>query len=360
MSRLLKSWATPPASRPTASIFCDWRSCSSRRLRSATCRSSDAAISSKAWTRSPSSPPPGSRWVRNQMSPAERRRAAPMTTLSLRATSTSPTQPAMASVRAATSTKATRLSTVIRFTGAMHGRGGEPGDHLDDRLAAPAEHPVERVDPRDPVGPGRLDRLLRDGQRREQGRVEGLPGPLRVAAGGDDHAGLVEHLHVGPRRHPDGVEPPLQVGDVERGEGHGLQDAALVEHGLAEAERGLAGDARDHVLPHAEPAGGDRALDETAIGEVDRAGERPGAAEHLPHRVHGAHVEVDGILGQHRRHLRAAGRLRSTTQDMCERARSRPRAPSTGRWCSSATSRASWLASDCASFTRRRRWARVA
>ena len=27
--RLLKSWAMPPASRPTASIFCDWRSCSS-------------------------------------------------------------------------------------------------------------------------------------------------------------------------------------------------------------------------------------------------------------------------------------------------------------------------------------------
>ena len=31
---LLKSWATPPANRPMASIFCDWRSCSSRRFRS--------------------------------------------------------------------------------------------------------------------------------------------------------------------------------------------------------------------------------------------------------------------------------------------------------------------------------------
>ena len=29
LSRLLKSWATPPASRPTASIFCAWRSCAS-------------------------------------------------------------------------------------------------------------------------------------------------------------------------------------------------------------------------------------------------------------------------------------------------------------------------------------------
>ena len=29
VSRLLKSWAMPPASCPTASIFCDWRSCSS-------------------------------------------------------------------------------------------------------------------------------------------------------------------------------------------------------------------------------------------------------------------------------------------------------------------------------------------
>ena len=31
MSRLLKSWATPPASRPMLSIFCAWRSCSSSR-----------------------------------------------------------------------------------------------------------------------------------------------------------------------------------------------------------------------------------------------------------------------------------------------------------------------------------------
>ena len=30
VSRLLKSWAMPPASRPTASIFCAWRSCASR------------------------------------------------------------------------------------------------------------------------------------------------------------------------------------------------------------------------------------------------------------------------------------------------------------------------------------------
>ena len=30
VSRLLKSWATPPASRPIASIFCACRSCSSR------------------------------------------------------------------------------------------------------------------------------------------------------------------------------------------------------------------------------------------------------------------------------------------------------------------------------------------
>src|SRR5690349_13566358 len=34
VSRLLKSWATPPASRPTASIFWACRSCSSSRSRS--------------------------------------------------------------------------------------------------------------------------------------------------------------------------------------------------------------------------------------------------------------------------------------------------------------------------------------
>ena len=31
VSRLLKSWATPPASRPTVSIFCACSSCCSRR-----------------------------------------------------------------------------------------------------------------------------------------------------------------------------------------------------------------------------------------------------------------------------------------------------------------------------------------
>ena len=34
--RLLKSWATPPASRPTASSFCAWRSCASSSRRSVT------------------------------------------------------------------------------------------------------------------------------------------------------------------------------------------------------------------------------------------------------------------------------------------------------------------------------------
>ena len=38
-SRLLKSWAIPPASRPTASIFCDWRSWSSSRRASVMSRS---------------------------------------------------------------------------------------------------------------------------------------------------------------------------------------------------------------------------------------------------------------------------------------------------------------------------------
>ena len=37
LSRLLKSWATPPASRPTASIFWAWRSCS------CDCRSASSA-----------------------------------------------------------------------------------------------------------------------------------------------------------------------------------------------------------------------------------------------------------------------------------------------------------------------------
>ncbi len=32
VSRLLKSWATPPARRPTLSIFCAWVSSASRRF----------------------------------------------------------------------------------------------------------------------------------------------------------------------------------------------------------------------------------------------------------------------------------------------------------------------------------------
>ncbi|MFT3916807.1 MAG: hypothetical protein QM704_22815 [Anaeromyxobacteraceae bacterium] len=42
--RLLKSWATPPASCPTASSFCDWRSCSSA-ARAASSASRSRAIS---------------------------------------------------------------------------------------------------------------------------------------------------------------------------------------------------------------------------------------------------------------------------------------------------------------------------
>ena len=42
VSRLLKSWATPPASWPIASIFCDCRSCASRCVRSVTSRTNQA------------------------------------------------------------------------------------------------------------------------------------------------------------------------------------------------------------------------------------------------------------------------------------------------------------------------------
>ena len=48
VSRLLKSWAMPPVSWPTASIFCAWRSASSARSRSPTsaCSRSSAALRS--------------------------------------------------------------------------------------------------------------------------------------------------------------------------------------------------------------------------------------------------------------------------------------------------------------------------
>lgn len=51
-SRLLKSCARPPVSWPTASIFCDWRSCSSAcismAVRSAT-RCSRVSLSARSW-----------------------------------------------------------------------------------------------------------------------------------------------------------------------------------------------------------------------------------------------------------------------------------------------------------------------
>ncbi len=46
MRRVLRAWATPPASRPMASTFCHWRSCSSL-LRSA---SSVCLLSVRSWT----------------------------------------------------------------------------------------------------------------------------------------------------------------------------------------------------------------------------------------------------------------------------------------------------------------------
>ena len=48
MSRLLKSWATPPASRPIASIFCAWRSCSSVRALGDVFHQADHAIDARA------------------------------------------------------------------------------------------------------------------------------------------------------------------------------------------------------------------------------------------------------------------------------------------------------------------------
>ena len=47
--RLLKSWATPPASCPTASIFCDWRSCSSIRRSRVTSRRSATWLTRRPW-----------------------------------------------------------------------------------------------------------------------------------------------------------------------------------------------------------------------------------------------------------------------------------------------------------------------
>ena len=48
VSRLLKSWAMPPASCPMACIFCDWRSCSSSRFRSVMSRPLDSTSTSCA------------------------------------------------------------------------------------------------------------------------------------------------------------------------------------------------------------------------------------------------------------------------------------------------------------------------
>ena len=56
ISRLLKSWAMPPARRPTASIFWAWRSCCSRARRSVT---SSAKSSKKMVLRSSRKARPG-------------------------------------------------------------------------------------------------------------------------------------------------------------------------------------------------------------------------------------------------------------------------------------------------------------
>ena len=55
MSRLLKSCAMPPASRPTASIFWAWRSCSSlwRSASSARLRSVRSTVTPRSWTARP-------------------------------------------------------------------------------------------------------------------------------------------------------------------------------------------------------------------------------------------------------------------------------------------------------------------
>ena len=80
VSRLLKSCATPPASRPTASIFADCRSCASSAFRSVMSRAIQSTVVS-TWSDdrreprgptaiSPRTPPPPSAGVQDLMNPA--------------------------------------------------------------------------------------------------------------------------------------------------------------------------------------------------------------------------------------------------------------------------------------------------
>ena len=107
VSRLLKSCAMPPARRPTASIFCEWRSCSSSssRLVIASSRSAMIAASSRPLSE-PSARNMNSRNCVNSTGnvaertdahagdrDGERRRSAPRCVVAPRAPNRRPAQP---------------------------------------------------------------------------------------------------------------------------------------------------------------------------------------------------------------------------------------------------------------------------
>ena len=92
----------------------------------------------------------------------------------------------------------------------------------------------------------------------------------------------------------------LEPGKIERGEDYGPDFTGLVEHGIAEINRGLSRDAADLVFPDGEVTVGHRGLEVRPVGDIDGLLERQRAAEDIAVSVRHAEIGVVGILLQQR------------------------------------------------------------
>ena len=179
-SKLLKSWAIPPESCPTASIFCVWRICFSRVFCSVMSRKMAITHSCPA----------------TSMTSAESTAVRISPDLVRNVISNSRTEPCFMSI----SIKLARSSDLFPKI-QLH---GSVADHLFARISGDAEETLIHVDVA----------AFRDGRDGDGFRVgiEGLAKCLfRVPALGDIHKGFFVHRGLAARRPPRGLRCPEAI-----------------------------------------------------------------------------------------------------------------------------------------------------
>ncbi len=307
--RLLKSWATPPASCPTASIFWTCRSCSSRKRFSRSRSSSARAMSSKDRARSPISSPRSFRPVRAVQSPAAIRRDAAASRRRRRTSRNSATSAAAASARTLARSEPTSARDDTRCTGSSTAASGTPASTSIAIVPSGAVTWRTSYTRRTPSVPSSATGppARRAAARRRPSKAR----PAQAAPSGRAVSVFPRRSRTatcGALREVERVEVVLQPRRRERREHDRDDRAAVVDDGVPEPDRPRAPDPRDDDLADAEATGPEGLAVEGAVGQVDRAARRGGAAEDRPVRAQRPHVDEDRLARDERGEVRAAGR----------------------------------------------------